>query len=313
MLNYIIRRLLYAVPIVFGVIVLTFVLFRMVQTPETIATIKLGPKASRQAKEEFIKQEWLDRPMVVQLGRHIQRLATFDFGTSWKTGRDLGETFVSGVGPSLLITVPGFLAGLLGGVGLALYQVLIRNSSLDRSLTLCAVACMSIPTVVYIIFLQALGALKLNYFPAAGFNYEGLGTLRFIALPILVMVIVNVGYDMRLYRAIFIEEIGQDYVRTAQAKGAGQGRILGVHVLKNGMIALITLTVSQLPKLIMGSLLIENFFSIPGLGNVLVLAIQTGDLPVVMASVYLGSLLYIGSLILTDVAYAIADPRIRLS
>jgi peptide/nickel transport system permease protein len=313
MLSYIIRRLLYAVPILLGVIVITFVLFRMVQSPEAIATIKLGPKASRLAKEEFIKSEGLDRPMPEQLVKHIKRLATFNFGTSWKTGRSLSDTFLTGAGPSLLITLPGFLAGLVASVGLALYQVFVRNSGLDRSLTFFAVALMSIPAVVYIIFLQAVGALALKYFPAAGFNYEGLGTFRFIALPILIFLVLNLGYDARLYRAIFLEEIQQDYVRTALAKGVGNVRVLGTHVLKNGMISLITLTVAELPKLIMGSLLIENFFSIPGLGNVLVLAIQTSDLPVILASVYLGSLAYIFSLILTDVAYALADPRIRLS
>jgi peptide/nickel transport system permease protein len=313
MLNYVVRRLIYAVPIVLGVIFITFVLFRMVQSPEAIAIIRLGPKATRQAKDDFIKREWLDRPLSVQFVRHVKKLLTFDLGTSWKTGRDLRETFISGAGPTLLITLPGFLVGLIASVGLALYQVFVRNSLLDRGLTLFAVALMSVPTVVYIIFMQAVGALGLKYFPAAGFNFEGFGTLRFVALPILVLLVINLGYDARLYRAIFMEEIGQDYVRTAQAKGAANSRVLGVHVLKNGMIALITLTVAHLPALIMGSLLIENFFSIPGLGNVLVLAIQTGDLPVVMASVYLGSLLYIASLILTDVAYAIADPRIRLS
>jgi peptide/nickel transport system permease protein len=313
MLNYVIRRLLYAVPIVLGVIFITFVLFRIVQTPEATAIMRLGPKATRQAKDDFIKREWLDRPLYQQFGRHVKRLLTFDLGTSWKTGRDLRETFIKGARPTLLITLPGFFAGLIASVGLALYQVFVRNSLLDRALTLFAVALMSIPTVVYIISLQAVGALGLKYFPAAGFNFEGLGTARFVALPILVLLVINLGYDARLYRAIFMEEIGQDYVRTALAKGASNPRKLGVHVLKNGMIALITLTVAHLPALIMGSLLIENFFSIPGLGNVLVLAIQTADRPTILASVYLGSLLYIASLILTDVAYAVADPRIRLS
>lgn len=313
MLNYILRRLLYAVPIVLGVILLTFLLFNVLQTPRAAAVMNLGPKARDEAIQQWIKERGLDKPMPVQFVRHVKNLLTFNLGTSWKTGRDLGETFATGAGPSLLITVPGFLAGLLGSVGLALYQVFVRNSMLDRGFTLGAVALMSIPTVVYIIFLQAVGALMLNYFPASGFDWRGLGTLKFVALPILVMVIVNLGYDTRLYRAIFMEEIGQEYVRTALAKGVSHGRVLGVHVFKNGLIALITLTVAHLPALITGSLLIENFFGIPGLGNVLVMAIQTADQPVIMASVYLGALLYLASLILTDVAYAFADPRIRLS
>lgn len=313
MVNYVLRRLLYAVPIVFGVIALTFLLFNVVQTPRATAKLVLGPRASEKAVAEWIHNRGLDRPMPEQFVAHVKKLATFDLGTSWKTGRDLREVFLTGAGPSLMITLPGFLAGLISAVGLALYQVFVRNSMLDRSMTLLAVALMSIPTVVYIIFLQAVAALALNYFPASGFDWRGLGTLKFVALPIIIMVIVNLGYDARLYRAIFMEEIGQEYVRTALAKGASHGRVLGVHVLKNGMIALITLTVAHLPALIMGSLLIENFFGIPGLGNLLVLAIQTGDQPVILASVYLGSLLYILSLILTDMAYAIADPRIRLS
>jgi peptide/nickel transport system permease protein len=313
MISYIIRRLLYAVPIIFGVILLTFILFNVVQTPRATAKIVLGPKASEKAVGDWIHSHGLDKPLPAQFGDHVRKLLTLDLGTSWKSGRDLREVFLKGVGPSLAITIPGFIAGLISAVGLALYQVFVRNSGLDRSMTLMAVALMSIPTVVYIIALQALAALKFNYFPASGFDWRGLATLKFVALPIIIMMVVNLGYDARLYRAIFIEEIGQDYVRTALAKGASHARTLGVHVLKNGMIALITLTVAHLPSLIMGSLLIENFFGIPGLGNLLVMAIQTGDQPVIMASVFLGSLLYILSLILTDIAYAVADPRIRLS
>jgi peptide/nickel transport system permease protein len=313
MLNYIIRRLLYVVPIVLGVIAITFVLFNVIQTPESRAALTLGPKASFQARQDWIKARGLDKPLPQQFVKHVRNLLTFQLGNSDKNGREVKDIFVTGVGPSLMITIPGFLAGLIGGIGLALYQVFVRNSLLDRSITFLAVGLMSIPTVVYIIFLQAVGALMLSYFPASGFDWRGLDTLKFVALPIIIMAIVNLGSDVRLYRTIFMEEINQDYVRTAQAKGLSSGRVLGVHVFKNGLIALITLTVASLPALITGSLLIENFFGIPGLGNVLVLAIGTGDQPVVMASVYLGSLLYIGSLIVTDILYALADPRIRLS
>ncbi len=313
MLNYILRRLLYSVPVLLGVILITFILFNVLQKPETVAKITLGPKATEQAVKEWVHNRGLDRPLPEQFVRHVWKLITFKFEPSWRSGRDMREVFATGAGPSLLITVPGFFCGLIAGVGLALYQVFVRNSAVDRSLTLACVALMSIPTMVYIIFGQAVIALNLNYFPAFGFDWRGIGTAQFILLPVFIMVVVNLGYDTRLYRAIFLEEIGQDYVRTAFAKGVPNNRVLGVHVLKNGLIALITLTVAHLPALIMGSLLIENFFGIPGLGNVLVLAIQTSDQPVVMASVYLGSLLYLLSLIITDICYALADPRIRLS
>jgi peptide/nickel transport system permease protein len=312
MFNYIVRRLIYSVFILIGVIGITFFLDNMMMSPDEKVSRVLGPKAVGKTRTEWIHNRGLDRPLPVQFVSYVKNLVTFNFGTTWVTGRDLRETFLQGVGPSLCITLPGFLAGLLASLGLALFQVFVRNSPLDRALTLFSVALMSVPTMVYVIFAQAFLALNLRYFPAYGFAYEP-GMLRFLLLPIVIFMLINVGYDARLYRAIFLEEIGQDYVRTALAKGVSSSRVLGVHVFKNGLIALITLVVAQLPKLILGSLLIENLFGIPGIGSMLVQAIQTGDQPVVMVSVFLGSALYLLSLIVTDILYALADPRIRLS
>lgn len=313
MLNYIIRRLLYAIPVIFGVILITFLLFNVLQTPEAAAALNLGAKASAEAKAQWIHYKGLDQPLPVQFWRHLKNLVTFQFEPSWRSGEDMLKVFADHAKPSLLITVPGFLCGLIAALGLSLYQVFVRQSAVDRTMTLLCVAMMSVPSMVYIIFGQAVVALSLNYFPAFGFEMRGIATAKFLLLPVSVMVLVNLGADTRLYRAIFLEEIGQDYVRTALAKGVSASRVLGVHVFKNGLIALITLTVSHLPALVMGSLLIENFFGIPGLGNVLVNSIQNPDQPVIMASVFLGSLLYVGALILTDICYALADPRIRLS
>ena len=313
MFSFIVRRLLYTIPTLLGVIFITFLLDNVFTPAEAKATRVLGPKVSLQTRNEWIHNRGLDRPMTTQFLSYVSNLVTFQFGTTWVTGRDLGDVFLQGVGPSLLITVPGFIAALITSLGVALFQVFVRNSPVDRTLTLLSVALMSLPTMVYVIFAQAVLALGVSYFPAYGFNAEGFSTLRFLFLPIIIFVIINVGYDARLYRAIFLEEIGQDYVRTAQAKGLDHSRVLGLHVLKNGMIALITLVMSQLPKLVLGTLLIESLFGIPGLGNVLVQAIQTGDQPVVMTSVFLGSLIYLVSLIITDICYALADPRIRLS
>jgi peptide/nickel transport system permease protein len=175
------------------------------------------------------------------------------------------------------------------------------------------VALMSIPAMVYIIFGQGVIALTLNYFPAFGFSLAGWSTLKFLILPVILMVVIALGREVRLYRAIFMEEIQQDYIRTAQAKGVPNSKLLLKHVLKNGMIALITLTVSSLPLLILGSLLIENFFGIPGLGNALFVAIQTTDFATVRAFVFLGALLIQVGYIATDICYALVDPRIRLS
>ncbi len=313
MFSYLIRRLLYAVPILLGVIFITFVLDNVMMSPDAKASRVLGPKATGAVRQEWIHNRGLDQPIPRQFVRYVSDLVTLQFGTSWVTGRELREVFLKGAGPSLCITLPGFVAAFFASVGLALFQVFVRESPLDRWLTLACVALMSVPTMVYVIFTQAFLALGLSYFPAYGFSYDGLGMVRFIMLPIVIFMLINLGHDARLYRAIFLEEIGQDYVRTAQAKGLANARVLGVHVFKNGLIAIITLVVGELPRLVLGSLLIESLFGIPGLGSVLVQGIQTGDQPVVMTSVFLGSILYLAALILTDIFYALADPRIRLS
>ncbi|MEA3211151.1 MAG: peptide/nickel transport system permease protein [Chthoniobacter sp.] len=313
MFSYLVRRLLYAVPILLGVICISFLLDNVMMSPDAKASRVLGPKATGQNRREWIHNRGLDQPKPMQFVHYVGKLATLQFGTSWVTGRDLGEVFLKGVGPSLCITIPGFFAAFFASVGLALFQVFVRNSPLDRTLTFLSVALMSVPTMVYVIFTQAFLALGLSYFPAFGFNDDGFGMARFIMLPVIIFMLINLGHDARLYRAIFLEEMGQDYIRTAQAKGVANARVLGVHVFKNGLIAIITLVVAELPRLVLGSLLIESLFGIPGLGNVLVQAIQTGDQPVIMASVFLGSGLYLFAFILTDIFYALADPRIRLS
>jgi peptide/nickel transport system permease protein len=324
MFSYITRRLLYAVPILFGVILITFVLSFLIQSPQSRARAVLGKRATPQAVEEWLRNRGYDKPRYFnsnpgaklfdsQLFNHMKKLATFELGVSDVTGRDLKEVFREGAVPSLLITMPAFFVGLALAVSLALYQVFVRDSALDTAGALMAVALMSIPPMVYIIFGQAIIALAFNYFPAFGFDRSGLSTARFLLLPVALMAVMGLGSDVRLYRAIFLEEIGQDYVRTARAKGVSNTRLLFTHVLKNGMIALITLVVAHLPLLVMGSLLVENFFGIPGLGNILFLAIQSGDFATVFASVYLGSILYLIGLMLTDICYALVDPRIRLS
>jgi peptide/nickel transport system permease protein len=240
------------------------------------------------------------------------RLARFDLGKSDVTNRPLAEDFREGALPSLLLTVPAFFVGLALSVVLALYLVFIRNGVVDLTASLACVALMSVPVMVYIIAGQFLVAQVLNYFPAFGFQLEGFSTAKFLLLPVVLMVVSGLGADVRLFRAMFIEEMGQDYIRTARAKGVSSALVLLRHVFKNGLINLITLVVASLPFLIMGSVVLENFFGIPGLGNKLFSAIQAPDFAVVQASVFLGSLLYLGGLLLTDICYAWADPRIRL-
>lgn len=334
MFAYLVRRILFSLPIVLGVMLLTFLLFFVVQSPEAMARRVLGPKASPQAVQTWLTNRGYDKPLMWAPRKEGQswseyfvagewkkslfvtqmtRLATFDLGTSDVTGRPLKDVFAAGALPSLLITLPSFIIGLIVALAVALYLVYVRNSLLDLTGVLLCVALMSVPVMVYIIFGQWFAAQVFNYFPAFGFNMEGLGTLRFLLLPVAQMVVSGLGADVRMFRALLLEEMGQDYIRTARAKGVSNTQILMRHLLKNGLINLITLVVASLPLLIMGSLVIENFFGIPGLGNVLFAAIQAPDFAVVQASVFLGSLLYLSGLVLTDLCYAWADPRIRLS
>ena len=325
MLSYIIRRLLYAVPILAGVMFITFVIFFVVQPPRARARVVLGEKANEQQiahwlhekgydKDRFINTSNKDRPFYDSLFlSQMSKLVSFSFGLSDKTNRPIGKTFAEGVVPTLCLTVPAFIMGLIMAVSLSLYQVFVRYSAVDRFGILLCVALMSLPPMVYMFIGQSVLAMHFNYFPAFGFQLSGFTTFKFIALPSLLMVIMYLGYDVRIYRTVFLEEITQDYVRTALAKGVPEIRLLFVHVLKNGMISLITLVVAHLPFLIMGSMLVENFFGIPGLGNTMVQAIQDGDAAMANAIVYLGALLFLAALLLTDILYAVADPRIRLS
>jgi peptide/nickel transport system permease protein len=323
MVAYLIRRLFFFVPIVFGVMLLTFVLFFVVQSPDAMARRVLGPKATPKAVENWLHNRGYDKPLLLnRTGQgpwhdslflnQMGRLARFDLGKSDVTNRPLAEDFREGALPSLLLTVPAFFVGLALSVVVALYLVFIRNGVVDLAASLACVALMSVPVMVYIIAGQFLVAQVLNYFPAFGFQLEGFSTAKFLLLPVALMVVSGLGADVRLFRAMFIEEMGQDYIRTARAKGVSSALVLLRHVFKNGLINLITLVVASLPFLIMGSVVLENFFGIPGLGNKLFSAIQAPDFAVVQASVFLGSLLYLGGLLLTDVCYAWADPRIRL-
>jgi peptide/nickel transport system permease protein len=324
MFSYLIRRVLYMIPIVIGVMVITFVLFYVVQQPRQMAMRILGVKASSQAIENWLHNRGYDKPVYFntrpgeklwdsQFFRSMKALAVFDLGVSDATGDPVLAMFKRGAIPSLMITLPAFLLGLFLAVALSLFLVFVRESLIDVMGIIVCVAMMSIPIMVYVIFGQWLFANQLRYFPAFGFNLEGISTARFLALPVLIMVIGGLGSDVRLFRAIFLEEVRAEYVRTAQAKGASNARVLLVHVLKNGMIALVTLIVASLPFLIMGTLVLESFFGIPGLGNLAMNAIHTADFAVVRADVYLGSLLYLLGLLLTDICYAALDPRIRFN
>jgi peptide/nickel transport system permease protein len=312
MLNYVIRRVLYAVPILIGVSLLTFALFYLTTSPENLARRNISSKNPTPAQlQQWLKDHNYDKPRTEQFRDHMVSLATFNFGKSDATGQPIGETIRRGAGPSFIIGALVFVTTLYVSLMLAIIAAYFRGTYLDLLTTIVTVLVMSIAFIVYVNVGQYLLGKVLKWGPLTGFEFS-LGGLRFAALPVMIGAVAGFGGGARLYRTFLLDEINQDYVRTARAKGVAERTILLRHVLKNALIPLITSTVAAIPTLILGGVVTENFFNIPGLGSALVDAINSQDFAVVRAMVFLGSLLYIVGLIMTDIAYALADPRVRL-
>ncbi|MCW5624433.1 MAG: ABC transporter permease [Burkholderiales bacterium] len=325
MLRYLVRRVLYAFPILIGVNIITFALFFVVNTPDDMARMQLGVKrVTPEAIENWKRDREYDRPLLWNadaegIGRirdtifwnHSIRLFSFDFGRAESDGREIGHEILARMGPSFAIALPVFLVGLATYVSFALVMALFRATTLDLfGVVLCVVA-MAISSMFYIIGGQFLVSKLWNLVPISGYA-SGLGAWRFMILPVLVGLVSNFGEAGRWYRTIFLEEIQKEYVRTARAKGLSEWRILVHHVLRNALIPILTGVVAVIPLLFLGSLVMESFFGIPGLGSYTIDAIGAQDFTVVRSMVFLGSLLYIVGLILTDLSYTLVDPRIRL-
>ena len=322
---YILRRILYAIPTLLGVNLVVFLLFFLVNSPDDMARQALGDKTSTPEQVERWKAaHGYDRPRFLNLeaaglGKVTdtiffqKNLAMFwgDFGFSDMTLEPIGDDIRRRLGPSLALTLPIFLISLACNVIIAMVTAFRRGTALDGAVQLVCVVMMSVSTLLVIIAGQYLFARILRLVPVSGF-LTGPAMVRFLVLPVLIGVVTGLGAGIRMYRTFFLEEINRDYVRTARAKGLGEGRVLFVHVLKNAMIPILTNLPVQLLMLIMGNLLLENFFSIPGLGGYTINAIATQDFAVVRTMVFLGSALYLTGLLLSDICYMIVDPRIRL-
>lgn len=324
MTGYILRRLAYAVPILVGVNLLTFWLFFYVNSPDDMARMQLGVKhVGQEAVEQWKRERGYDQPLLWNAGaagagrltetiffEKSLRLFAFDFGVS-DSGRDIGHDVTQRMGPSLAIAVPGLILGLAVDISLALLVVLFRRTYIDLWAVVLCVTLMSISGLFYIIGGQFVAGKLLRLVPISGYG-EGLDIIRFVALPVAVGVIAGIGSGVRVYRTFFLEEAGRDFIRTARAKGLPERVVLFRHVLRNALIPILTGVVVVLPTLFLGSLITESFFGIPGLGSYTIDAIGAQDFAIVRAMVFLGSVLYIVGLILTDISYTIADPRVRL-
>ncbi len=324
MIAYLVRRIFYAVPILIGVNLLTFALFFVVNTPDDMARMQLGMKrVTPEAIEKWKQQRGYDKPLFLNpaasgadrltdtiFWQKSASMFAFDFGYA-DDGRSISREISARMWPSLAIALPTFAIGLVAYVSFALLMTLFRATALDMAGVALCVLLMSISGLFYIIGGQFVVSKLWNLVPISGYA-GGLDSFKFVVLPVAIGVAGSFGANSRWYRTIFLEEIGKDYVRTARAKGLSELRVLFRHVLKNAMIPILTGVVVVIPLLFLGSLLTESFFGIPGLGSYTIDAINAQDFGVVRAMVFLGSVLYIVGLILTDVSYTVVDPRVRL-
>ncbi len=324
MISYLVRRVLYAVPILIGVNLLTFLLFFVVNSPDDMARMQLGQKrVTEEAVAKWKEERGYGKPMLFNpqapgMGKVTETiffdkslpLFWFDFGHA-EDGRDIAHEIRTRMGPSFAIALPVFLVGLATYITFALLMAFFRGTYIDFAGVLLCVVAMSISGMFYIIGGQYLVSKLWNLVPISGFA-EGVSAWKFVVLPVLIGVIGGVGGSSRWYRTIFLEEVNKDYVRTARSKGLTEGRIQFGHVLRNALIPILTGVVVVIPSLFLGSLITESFFGIPGLGSYTIDAINNQDFAVVRAMVFLGSVLYIAGLILTDLSYTLADPRVRL-
>ncbi|NOQ37023.1 MAG: ABC transporter permease subunit [Methylococcaceae bacterium] len=323
MINYIIRRFLYALPLLMGVNILTFVLFFIVNSPDDMARMQLGQKhVTQQAVDNWKQQRGYDLPLLWNsksenpatetiFYKKSMGLFVFNFGIS-DSGRNIKSDIKQRMWPSLAVALPSLIVGLLVNISVALLMVLFRNSYIEFSSIVLCVVLMSISSLFYIIGGQFLVGKLLRLVPISGYD-TGLNAVKFLILPVLIAVVAGIGSGARWYRTLFLEEVEKDYVRTARAKGLTETQVLFKHVLRNALIPILTGVVVVLPLLFMGSLITESFFSIPGLGSYTIDAINRQDFAIVRSMVFLGSVLYIIGLLMTDISYTLVDPRVRLS
>jgi peptide/nickel transport system permease protein len=308
MLVYILRRILASIPIVFGVALLTFVLFNFVGGDPVLQMV--GKHATVEQIEELRVQYGFDQPKHVQFVKFLKEIVTFDYGRSYATKRPISEMIADGIGPSLTLTIPAFLITTFLSIAISLFVAYFRGRTIDRLVVVLCVFGLSIPMLGYILFGQYYLAYQLSWFPISGFDAGWPERFSYVALPVLLWVLVSLGYEVRFYRTAILEETQQDYVRTARAKGLSEPRVFFKHVLKNSMVPIVTNIVIEIPLLVTGAFLLESFFSIPGVGGITIDAINNSDLPVLKAMTVVISLLTIFGNLLTDIAYTFVDPRV---
>ena len=311
MAAYLIRRLWQMIPTLIGVVLLVFFLFKYFGGDP--AEILGGLNASPEQVNAIRDQLGLNQPWYVQLGIFFKQILSFDWGRSWATNESVANLFMTRLPATLTVMTPILLLDALLAIPFALLVAYVRGSLTDRTIMIVTTVALSISFLVYVIVGQYVFAFRLGWFPVQGWSDSVWTNLAvYSPLPILLAVMVGIAPQTRLYRTFFLDEIGQDYVRTARAKGLTESRILLTHVMRNAMIPILTNIAVALPGIFVGSFLIEVFFSIPGLGREVLLAVNRSDYPVIQAvTIYLAVITMLVNLG-TDVLYKLVDPRVVL-
>ncbi len=311
MTAYIIRRLWQMVPTMLGVILLVFVLFNWIGGDP--AYVLAGKISNQEQIDNIRRQLGVDQPFYVQLWIFIKQVVTANFGASWSTNEQVSNILATRLGPSLTVLVPLLILDTMLSLALALAVAYVRGSLTDRAVMIVCTIGLSISVLVYIIVFQYFFAYKLGWFPVQGWGNSFVENLFvYSALPILIALVVSIAPNLRLYRTFFLDEINQDYVRTGRAKGLSENRIMWIHVLRNASIPIITHLMAGLPGLLLGAFLIERFFSIPGIGREVILAVERSDFPVIKALTVYVAFATMASNLLADLMYKAADPRVQL-
>jgi peptide/nickel transport system permease protein len=308
--RYFIRRLLYVIPVLLGVCFIIYLLFNVVVGDPTY--LLLGKNATAQQLAELRESLGLNRAWYFQYFDVVKSAFTMDFGRSWATQQSIADMIINGVVPTLTLTVPFFVISTVFSLIIAVTVAYFRGGKFDFWVRFSCIAGMSIPSLSYILFFQYFAAYKMRWFEITGYEYGFPEFVPYVILPGIIWIILSVGPDVRFFRTIFLDEMYQDYVRTARAKGLAERTVLLKHVLKNALIPIITYVVIQLPFLMLGALLLESFFSIPGIGGIILNALNSNDFPVLKAMAVLSSVALIIFTLMTDFFYTLADPRVKL-
>ena len=314
-LQFAFRKILYAIPLLFGVTLISFLLMVYFGPDLTYSLIGKNPTAEQIA--EVRTQLGYDQPFFIRYGMFLKEMVTFDFGNSLSTGERVSSILLRTVPVSFAVALPGFVLSELLALALALIAANNRGGFVDKGIMVFAVVGMSISFLIVVIVFQIAfcSIYGLNLFPVQGWVVSNVADyFHYVAVPTMVIVFVGLGYNTRFFRAVIVEELNRDYVRTARAYGVSRFRILSAHILKNAMIPISTRVIISLPFVVIaGNLVIERYFNIPGVGLITYNAITTGDLPIVKAVVTSTAILYVIALVFTDIVYRMIDPRVALN